>query len=60
MTKRQEKDQVGRDQKITAGSGSVVVGGNVIGSTIVTGNNNRVANVENIFLPAILNRPLLL
>ncbi|MEW6028503.1 MAG: hypothetical protein ACOYZ8_01990 [Chloroflexota bacterium] len=35
-------DIVGRDRSIRAGDRSVVVGGNVTGSTIVTGDGNRI------------------
>jgi hypothetical protein len=35
-------DTVGRDRNIRAGDRSVVIGGNVSGSTIVTGDGNRI------------------
>lgn len=35
-------DFVGRDKRITAGEGSVVIDGNVTGSTVVTGSHNAV------------------
>lgn len=50
-TKKQGGDYIGRDQKISAGNGSVVIGGNVTGSTIVTGNQNVVTAGTNFFLP---------
>lgn len=50
-TKKQGGDYIGRDQKISAGNGSVVIGGNVTGSTIVTGNQNVVTTETNFFLP---------
>lgn len=50
-TKKQSGDYIGRDQKISAGNGSVVIGGNVTGSTIVTGNKNAVTTGINFFLP---------
>ena len=37
-------DFVGRDQNLTANNGGVVIGGNVSGSNIVTGNNNVVGS----------------
>ncbi len=39
-------DFVGRDKNLTAGERGVVVGGNVSGSTIVTGDGNVVGQVE--------------
>ncbi len=36
-------DIVGRDRNIRAGDRSVVVGGNVSGSTIITGDSNRIS-----------------
>lgn len=50
-TKKQGGDYIGRDQKISAGNGSVVIGGNVTSSTIVTGNQNVVTAGTNFFLP---------
>lgn len=50
-TKKQGGDYIGRDQKISAGNGSVVIGGNVSGSTIVTGNQNVVTSGTNFFSP---------
>jgi hypothetical protein len=49
--KKQGGDYVGRDQKISAGNGSVVIGGNVTGSTIITGDRNVVSTGANFFLP---------
>ncbi len=37
-------DAIGRDRSISASNGSVVVGGNMTGSTIITGNNNIVGS----------------
>jgi hypothetical protein len=45
---RAGRDAVGRDQKISASRGGVVIGGDVTGSNIVAGNNNVVGNVTNI------------
>ncbi|MGQ9832933.1 MAG: hypothetical protein ACUVRJ_03895 [Candidatus Villigracilaceae bacterium] len=50
-TKKQGGDYIGRDQKISAGNGSVVIGGNVTNSTIVTGDKNVVTSGANFFLP---------
>ncbi len=46
-------DAIGRDRSISASGGSVVIGGNVTGSTIQTGNNNMVGSSKtvNVFLP---------
>jgi len=45
-------DFVGRDKNITGGAGSVVVGGNISGSTLITGNHNTVGgSTQNIFAP---------
>lgn len=41
-------DFVGRDKTVTAERGGVVIGGNVTGSTIVTGNNNVVGSTVNL------------
>ncbi len=49
--KKHTGDYIGRDQKITADNGSVVIGGNVSGSTIITGNQNMVRGQVNVFLP---------
>jgi len=49
--KKQGGEYVGRDQKISAGNGSVVIGGNVTGSTIITGDRNVVSPGVNFFLP---------
>ncbi len=43
-----ERGSVGRDRIVTAGDGSVVVGGNVNQSVIVTGDHNRI-NVNSKF-----------
>lgn len=43
-----DRASVGRDRIVSGGDGSVVVGGNVSGSVIVTGNQNRV-NVNSKF-----------
>ena len=44
-------DFVGRDKKVSAGGRSVVVEGSVSGSTIITGDGNRVTNIQNLFAP---------
>jgi hypothetical protein len=49
--KKQTNDRVGRDQNITAGNGGVVIGGNVSGSAIVTGNNNQISAQVSFFRP---------
>lgn len=49
--KKQTGNSVGRDRKLLAGNGSVVVGGNVSGSTIITGSQNVVSLQANFFLP---------
>ena len=41
-------DFVGRDKNVTASQGGVAIGGNVTGSTIVTGNNNVVGSTVNL------------
>ncbi len=48
---RTNGDYVGRDKVSTASGGSVVIGGNVTGSTIITGSQNVVGDVANVFLP---------
>lgn len=49
--KKQTNDRIGRDQNISAGNGGVAIGGNVSGSTIVTGNDNVVNAQSSYFLP---------
>ena len=45
-------DFVGRDKNISGGAGSVVVGGSVTGSTVITGSGNTVGgSTQNIFAP---------
>jgi len=45
-------DFVGRDKNITGGTGSVVAGGSITGSTILTGSGNTVGgSTQNIFAP---------
>ncbi len=42
---------VGRDKKVSGGERSVVIGGSVSGSTIITGDHNTVAQPTNLFAP---------
>lgn len=50
-SKKQLGDRIGRDQNISAGNSSVIIGGNVSGSTIIAGSHNTVASQANLFLP---------
>lgn len=43
---RPASENVGRDRSVSAGDGSVVIGGNAIQSTIITGDHNRVQNAS--------------
>jgi hypothetical protein len=44
-------DFIGRDKNVSGGERSVVIGGNVSGSTIATGDGNVVTNTQNLFAP---------